>query len=43
LGKYLISARYNIGSSTVIGLDIDNVSISGGDNRVLQFGIGYQF
>jgi hypothetical protein len=43
LGKYLISARYNIGFSTVIGSDIDNVSISGGDNRVLQFGIGYQF
>ena len=42
-GKYIISARYNIGFSTIIGSDMDNVSISGGDNRVLQFGVGYQF
>jgi len=43
LGKYLISARYNIGFSSVIGSSTDELSISGGDNRVLQFGIGYQF
>jgi len=43
LGKYLISARYNIGLTSVVGSDTDGLSISGGANRVLQFGIGYQF
>ena len=39
MDKYLISARYNIGFSTVF----DGDKISGRANRVLQFGIGYQF
>jgi hypothetical protein len=38
-GKYLISARYNIGLTPVYDID----GISGFANRVLQFGIGYQF
>jgi len=42
-GKYLISARYNIGFTTVLDSDTDGVSISGGGNHVFQLGIGYQF
>jgi len=38
LGKYLISARYNIGFTSVFD---DN--ISGRANRVIQIGVGYQF
>jgi hypothetical protein len=42
-GKYLISARYNIGLTSVVGFDVSGASVSGGANRVLQFGVGYQF
>jgi len=42
-GKYLISARYNIGFTTVLDSDTDGMSVNGGDYRVFQFGIGYQF
>jgi len=43
VGKYLISARYNIGFNTVIGSNADELSVSGGATRVFQFGFGYQF
>ena len=42
-GKYLISARYNIGFTTTMDSDISGMSISGLANRVFQFGVGYQF
>jgi len=43
MGKYLISARYNIGFTTVVGSDVSGMSVSGGNNRVFQLGIGYTF
>jgi len=38
-GKYLISARYNIGFTPAFDVD----GVSGMANHVFQFGIGYQF
>jgi len=38
-GKYLLSARYNIGFTTVP----DIKGLSGSENRVIQIGVGYKF
>ena len=52
-GKFLISARYNIGLTKTISdsrqwhsiapMDHYSAKLTGGANRVLQFSVGYQF
>ena len=42
-GQFLISARYNVGFTTVLDSDVSGMSVSGGNNRVFQLGIGYTF
>ena len=52
-GKFLISARYNIGLTkttsdsrqwySIAPMEHFNAKITGGANRVLQFSVGYQF
>jgi len=43
MGKILISARYNIGFTPTLTSNFSGLTVSGGNNRVIQIGVGYQF
>jgi len=43
MGKILISARYNLGFTPTMSSDVSGMTLSGNNNRVIQFGVGYQF
>ena len=43
MDHFLVSARYNFGFTKTILPDADRFEISGGNNGVIQIGVGYQF
>ena len=43
MGKFLISARYNLGFAPIFKSEVSDIKVTGGANRVIQVNIGWLF